>query len=177
MKSTDPYNKSGFIIFIGSMVVTTIFFIYISFIHPGVTNLDKNLVLDYDPNDSSKKFDLTSVEEPWVTSEDMISAGKKSYAANCVACHAADYTGVKAMGARDLVEGKWKMGGTSIDLFKTLQNGLKQDPSVPAMMVSFKHLPKNERWALVHLIKSITENKTGDNTAELESFGKSSEAN
>lgn len=175
--STDPYNKSGYIVFMGCMVFTTIFFIYISFIHPGVKNVDKNLVLDYNPNEAVKNFDLASVAEPWVSSEDMIKAGQKSYSANCVACHGADYKGVAAMGARNLVEGQWKMGGSSVELYKTLQNGLKPDPAVPAVMVSFKNLPKNERWALVHLIRSVTKNKTEDKNDELVKFAKSAEAN
>ncbi len=175
--STDPYNKSGYFIFIGCMVFTAVFFIYIAFIHPGVKNIDKNLVKNYDPNVVVKTFDLASVQQPWVTSEDMIKAGQKTYSANCVSCHAADYQGVAAMGARNLIEGKWKMGGTSVALYKTLQNGLKPDPTVAAVMVSFKNLPKNERWALVHLIRSVTKNKITDDMNELTKFAESGEAN
>lgn len=175
--STDPYNKSGYIVFLGCMVFTAIFFIYIAFIHPGVKDVDKNLVKDYNPNSTAKSFDLATVQDPWVSSEDMIKAGQKSYSVNCTTCHAADYKGVAAMGARNLIEGQWKMGGSSVELFKTLQNGLKPDPAVPAVMVSFKNLPKNERWALVHLIRSVTKNKTQDNQDELIKFAQSSEAN
>lgn len=174
--STDPYNKSGFNIFIACMVITAVFFIYISFIHPGVKNVDKNLVMDYDPNVKVKAFDLASASEPWVSSPEMIEAGKKVYSANCVTCHGADYKGVAAMGARNFVEGKWKKGGSSIDLYKTIQNGLPPDPKVPAVMVSFKSLPKNERWALVQLIRSVTQNKVQDDPAALAKFAQSSEA-
>lgn len=171
--STDPYNKSGFMVFIGCMIFTAVFFIYIAFIHPGVKNVDKNLVLDYDPNAPVKSFDLASVEEPWVYSEDMVKAGQKVYTtATCVTCHGADYKGIAAMGARDLVAGQWKQGGTSIDLFKTITNGIPGTGMAP-----FKHVSKNERWALVHLIRSITQNKPADDANALADFAKSSEAN
>jgi mono/diheme cytochrome c family protein len=174
--STDPYNKSGYRVFIGCMVITTVFFIYISFIHPGVKNVDKNLIKDYNPNAPVSAFDLATVQEPWVPSEDMVKAGQKIYSANCVACHGADYKGVAAMGARNFVEGKWKKGGSSIDLFKTLQNGLPQDPAVPALMASFKHLPKNDRWALVQFVRSVTNNKVADDATALAKFAQSDEA-
>lgn len=174
--SNDPYNKSGFNVFMFCMVFTALFFIYIAFIHPGVESIDKNISKDYNPALEVTKFDLASVEKPWVTSEDMIKAGLKSYSANCASCHAADYKGMAAMGSRNLVEGKWKKGGTSVALFKTLQNGLEQDPSVPAIMASFKHLPVNERWALVHFVRSISENKIEDNQEQLQQFAQSSEA-
>ncbi len=175
--STDPYNKSGYLVFMGCMAFTAVFFIYIAFIHPGVKNVDKNLVLDYNSDSAAKSFDLATVADPWVSSAEMIKAGQKSYSANCATCHAADYKGVAAMGARNLIEGKWKMGGSSVELFKTLQNGLKADPAVAAVMVSFKNLPKNERWALVHLIRSVTQNKTEDKNEELVKFAQSAEAN
>lgn len=174
--STDPYNKTGFNIFIGCMIFTAVFFTYIAFIHPGVKNVDKNLVKDYNPNVQTKTFDLASVEQPWVSSPEMVKAGQKSYSANCVACHGADYKGVAAMGARNLIEGQWKKGGTTVALYQTLQNGLEQDPKVPAIMASFKHLPKNERWALVHLIRSITQNKPADDEKALASFAQSDKA-
>ncbi len=174
--STDPYNKSGFRVFNGCMIFTAVFFIYIAFIHPGVKNVDKNLVKDYNPNLQAKTFDLTAVEEPWVSSGEMITAGQKVYSANCVACHGADYKGVAAMGARNLIEGNWKKGGTSIALYKTLQNGLESDPKVPAIMASFKHLPKNERWAVIHLIRSITKNEVADDKDELVKFAISEKA-
>lgn len=174
--STDPYNKSGYRMFIGCMIFTAVFFVYIAFIHPGVKDVDKNLVKDYDPNVQTKVFDLAAVQEPWVPSEDMVKAGQKLYAANCASCHGADYKGVAAMGARNFVEGKWKKGGTSIELFQTIQNGLPPDPKVPAIMASFKHLPKNDRWALVQFIRSVTQNKIPDDNAALAKFAVSSEA-
>lgn len=172
MSTQDPYNRSGYYMFLGSMVASLLFFFYLSFLHPGVRGVDQNIVTDYTPGSASAKFDLAAVEEPWLSSDDMIAAGKKVYDVNCAVCHAADGTGVAAMGARNLVEGKWKRGGTSIHLFETITKGLERDPSVPGIMAPFGHLPANERWALVHFIRSITNNQVADDSAQLESFGK-----
>lgn len=171
MSTQDPYNRSGYYMFLGSMIASFVLFIYLSFLHPGVKGVDQNIVADYDPSAAAAKFDLATVEQPWLTSDDMIAAGKKSFEVNCALCHAADGTGIAAMGARNLVEGKWKKGGKSIDLFNSITNGLERDPSVPGIMAPFGHLPVNERWALVHFIRSITNNKTADDAGELEAFG------
>lgn len=173
--SNDPYNKSGYIIFLSSMALSILFFIYISFFHPKIQGVDKNIVKDYNPLVETKSFDLSAVENPWVPSEDIILSGRKSYKINCMTCHGIDYKGVAAMGARNLIEGKWRNGGSSVNLFKTLQTGLPQNPKVPSVMASFKHLPVNERWALVHFIRSITQNKVKDDLKQLEAFSQSKE--
>ena len=174
--SNDPYNKSGYIIFLSSMALSVLFFIYISFFHPKIKGIDKNIAKDYDPQTAVKAFDLSTVEKPWISSEDIILSGRKSYKMNCMTCHGADYTGVAAMGARNLVKGQWRNGGSSIKLFKTLQTGIPPNPKVPSIMASFKHLPINERWALVHFVKSITQNKVKDNLKQLEAFAQSKDA-
>lgn len=174
MSTNDPYNRSGYYIFLGTMAASILFFVYIAFIHPGVKGVDKNVITDYSPESDAKKFDLTTVTEPWLSSDDMIAAGSKSFQMNCALCHGADAKGLAAMGSRDLVEGKWKKGGRSIDLFNSITNGLEKDPNVPAIMAPFKHLPVNERWALVHYIRSITQNKPEDNQDELKAFGQTS---
>lgn len=171
MSTNDPYNRSGYYIFLGTMIASFLLFLYLSVIHPGVKGVDKNLVLDYAPSEGGEVFDLATVEKPWVFSNEMVAVGNKSYQMNCALCHGADGKGIAAMGSRDLVEGKWKIGGKSIDLFNSITNGLERDPRVPSIMAPFKHLPVNERWALVHFIRSISENKPADDEAELEAFG------
>lgn len=173
MSTQDPYNRAGYYMFLGSMIASFALFIYLGFIHPGVRGIDKNIVEDYSPSAEGQRFDLATEEQPWVSSEGMIAAGNKSYQANCALCHGADGTGIAAMGARNLVEGKWKKGGKSVDLFNTITKGLERDPSVPGIMAPFAHLPVNERWALVHYIRSITNNATADDASELEAFAKS----
>lgn len=184
-ESSKAYNKSGMVIFLISMVGSLLFFTYIAFIHPGVEDLDKiageGAVEQGERKDTAQveeksALDLESVEKPWLSSPEMVSAGEQVYKTSCSICH-----GEKGLGdgpgatptTRNLVEGDWKQGsGRSQDLFETLQNGLEGTP-----MVSFKAaLSKNQRWAVVQFIRSITENKGGDDPAKLDAFATSAAA-
>jgi mono/diheme cytochrome c family protein len=85
-----------------------------------------------------------------------IEKGKASYKINCVACHGekADGKGPAAVALnpkpRSFSDGTFKQGDSPEKIFKTLETG------VPGgAMVSFKHLPEAERWALVHYILSL----------------------
>jgi len=177
----DHYSKSGMMIFILSMVISMGFFIYIAFVHPGVGDIDK---LQDPPSadevEATKQakveaVDPEKVDEPWVSSKELIAAGEKVYAMNCAVCHGAkglaDGPGANAE-TRNLVEGNWKAGGTSIALYKTLQNGLEGTG-----MVSFKAgISPANRWAVVHFVRSITENKIKDETKEeIKTFAKTAD--
>ncbi len=176
----DHYNKSGMFIFLLSMTGSVFFFIYVAFIHPGVTGIDKII----EPLEGPKTLDLVkvkaidpeTVKNPWVFQPGLVAAGAQIYASTCASCH-----GKKGMGdgvagipgiTRNLVTGDWKVGkGSSQDLFKVLQSGLPG-----TTMASFKDsVSKNKRWALVHFIRSITKNKADDDAAVLETFAKTAE--
>lgn len=108
---------------------------------------------------------------PWIASEALIKQGAALYQTHCAVCHGPKGLGDGTPGLtpppRNLVEGKWKKGGSAKDLFTTLQNGMEG-----TSMVSFKHLSKRDRWALIHYIQSITKNKVDDDAKTLEEFGK-----
>ena len=110
------------------------------------------------------------MDRPWISTEWLIAQGKKVYAVQCALCH-----GPKGLGdgnpalippPRNLVEGDWQKGGSSKELFLTFEKGIEG-----TSMASFKHLSKLDRWALVHYVRSITDNKVPDDPKELEEFG------
>lgn len=179
--NNDDYNKSGMTIFLLAMIGSTLFIAYISFIHPGVTGIDKVKVMaeiDGQAQDTEvevEAVDPESVESAWISEPGLVAAGADIYKNACASCHGAKGLGdgVAATPAtRNLVKGDWKAGnGTAEDLYKVVQNGLPG-----TMMVSFKAmLTKNKRWALVHYIRSITENKADDDAAALEAFAKTAD--
>lgn len=173
----DPYNRGGLIAFVFTMVFSLLFFVWISFFHPGV-NLHE--VKEKAPAPTSAEapvaaaastFDASKVEKPWEDSKELIAHGEKVYHSNCAVCH-----GDKGMGdgpagttlvprPRNFVEGKWKIGGDSASLFKTITSGIEG-----SSMASFKHLSVVDRWSVIHFIRSITKNKVKDNMGELEKF-------
>lgn len=171
----DEHNRGGMIALIGSVVFCILFFIYISFIHPGI---DLKEVPEAPVagqtlagGDAAPVFDIASIAKPWLESADVATYGQKVFKNNCAVCHGDTGAGDGAAGAalvpppRNLIEGKWKRGGTSIALYETLQKGLEG-----SSMAAFKHLPKADRWALVQYMRSITKNKEADDEAKLEAF-------
>lgn len=178
--SNDTYNKGGFIAFLFSIFFCLAFFVYIAFIHPGIdlkeveeqaaTQADQVLA---DAGVKPKAADMSKIEKPWIEDEGVVAHGVAVYKNNCAVCHGSDGKGDGPAGAalqpppRNLVEGKWKKGGTSIELFTSIQKGLEG-----TSMAAFGHLPVPDRWALVQYIRSITKDKPADDVAKLEAFAK-----
>lgn len=179
--SQDSYNKNGFYAFLFCMVFTFVFFAWVAFMQPGVNLKEipdevKGVEQSIAGEAVKKAIDVSSVENPWVESEELIAHGGTIYQTNCAICHGAKGLGDGAAGKalnpppRNLVEGGWKVGGDRIALFKTLQVGIEG-----TSMAAFAHVPKNDRWAMVHFIRSITKDRTKDDDSKVEEFAKTAE--
>lgn len=170
----NHHNSGGLYAFMFSMVVVFGFFIYLVAVHKGV-DLDEKVVDPHAPLAEGAKpaFDISKVAEPWVSSEELIAHGKKAYNTNCALCHGAEGKGDGAGGQglnpkpRNLVEGKWTQGSGLIAHFNVVTNGIPK-----TSMASFGHLKVGDRWAIVHFIDSITQNKSTDDPAKVAEFGK-----
>ena len=182
----ESYNKGGLIAFIGSMAFSIGFIIYLCFIHPGVEEFNEVKgeaapTADAKPlagggDTPAPSFDINSIAKPWVSDDKVADYGKTVYKTSCEVCHGATYQGDGVAGKalvpppRNFVAGGWKKGSRSMDLYKTISEGLPG-----TSMVGFKQLSKADRWALVQLIRSVTKDKKPDNAAELEKFAASAE--
>lgn len=179
-KQEDTYNRAGFRAFIFAMSFSLIFMAYIAFFSKGIDlrEIPKEVAAEQTQAEGgaaapAQAVDVSKVENPWVSSEDLISHGNKVFQTNCAICHGATGHGDGAAGAalnpppRNLVQGKWTVGGDSMSLFHTIEKGIPG-----TSMASFGHLPVIDRWSIVHFIHSITENKVADDAAKLEAFGK-----
>jgi mono/diheme cytochrome c family protein len=174
----DTYNRGGYIAFLFSMTFSLAFFVYISFQHPGV-KLNEAKPKDVAVEQSlagqagAAAIDVSKIEKPWVESAELIGHGEKVYTTNCAVCHGPKGAGDGPAGRglvpppRDLVEGNWKQGGDSISQWNTLAKGI-----AGTSMASFGHLPAVDRWAVIHYIHSITQNRVKDDPAKLEEFAK-----
>jgi mono/diheme cytochrome c family protein len=175
-KDQSDYNRGGLIVFIISMAVSLVVMAYVAFFSGGV---DLKEIKEEAPAAATavapqaaaedKPIDVAGVKDPWVSSQTMIARGHQVFKQNCVMCHGNEGKGDGPAGMalnprpRNMVEGKWKKGGTRLGLFGVLQNGLP-----PSSMQSYKAaIPKNDRWALVHFVRSITNNKVADDDAEV----------
>lgn len=171
----NSYNKTGFIAFVGSMIFSLGTIIYLSFFYPGI-ELDKLKEQKQKAQEAmAAAFDANKIENPWASTPELVEHGKKVYKMNCAVCHGNEGKGDGAGGAalnpkpRNLIKGGWTKGGDTISLYNTLKNGIEG-----TSMASFGHLPRTDRWAMVHFIRSITEDKPADDAKKLEAFGKSS---
>lgn len=172
----EEYNKGGLIAFLFSMIVVFGFIIYLAVIHPGV-DLGENMK---DPSelapvkeDILAGFNIDDVKEPWVSSEKMIAYGNKVFETNCSTCHGKEGKGDGVAGAalnpkpRNFVEGKWTQGEGMTSHFKAISNGIAGSAMAP-----YGHMKAGDRWALVHWIESVTNNKSKEDAAKVAEFAK-----
>ncbi|OQW50586.1 MAG: hypothetical protein A4S09_01985 [Proteobacteria bacterium SG_bin7] len=174
----NNYNRGGFLAFMSCMAASTVFFIYISFIHPGI-NIDKPKIkteigMQVAQAAGGAAADMSTNPTPWTSTPEFVEYGKTKYKMNCAVCHGDGGKGDGPAGAslnpkpRDLVEGKWKKSGSAKDIFTTIRDGLPG-----TMMAPFKHIPVVDRWAMTHYVRSISKNaKPEDKPADLEKFAK-----
>lgn len=168
------HNKGGMIAFVFSMAITILFFVYVSFFSGGVDlqEIAEEAAVEQTVAEGGaeepKKIDVSNVQDPWIPTEDLIAHGQKLYQVNCAMCHGAEGKGDGVAGAslnpkpRNLVEGKWKIGGTRLALYQVLHDGIPG-----TSMQSYQHLSAVDRWAMVHFIRSITDNKVNDSDSEV----------
>lgn len=180
-QNSDTYNRGGFIAFLFSMIFSLTFFVYVAWIHPGIDlkevpdeAIGDDIVIagDTAPGD----LDVSAVAEPWISSEELIAHGNKVYQTNCAVCHGSSGRGDGPAGRAlnpppmNFVTGQWHQGGDRVSIYQTLIDG------VPGTsMVSFKHLPKVDRWAMVHFVRSLGEKKVEDNDEAVAEYARSAE--
>ncbi len=176
----NDYNKGGFFVFVFCMVFSFGFFLYISYIEKGVVGIDqpklKVAVTTATAGGTAAQApqeDVSKNATPWVSTPGLVAYGKEKFSTNCAICHGNSGMGDGAAGAtlnpkpRNLVEGKWKAGGTTLQLHNTVTHGLPGTAMAP-----FGHIPKLDRWAIVHFIRSITKNAPADDAKAIEKFAK-----
>ncbi len=173
----DEYNRAGLIAFAFSMAFCFAFFFYLVVINSGV-DLAENVV---DPNavvaeGAAPAFDIAQVQEPWVSTPEIVAYGQKVYKTNCAMCHGEAGLGDGAAGAalnpkpRNLVEGKWTQGEGLIAHYNVLLNGIKG-----SSMAGYSHFKPADRWAILVYIESITQNKSKDDLAKVAEFAKTAQ--
>ena len=164
------YNKAGLVLLLFSVFGSFAWFAWLVFgRHP--IDLGEITVATTESGSSSAISPLR--EKYWISHKDSVVRGTQVYRTYCAVCHGPKGLGDGAAGAslvpppRNLVQGLWKKGGRSIQLYQTITQGM-----TGTSMASFSHLSKTDRWALVHYIRSITQNKIKDDIKKLEKFAK-----
>ncbi len=94
-------------------------------------------------------------QKPWIASPELVAQGKELFTQQCVTCHGAngDGAGPAAAGLNPkprnfIAADGWKNGRKPTQIFGTLTKGLNTMPS-------FGSLPSDDRWALVHYVRTF----------------------
>ncbi len=91
------------------------------------------------------------------TGDEQMKTAATLYAAQCVSCHGADGKGDGAAASAlkppprnfQSADEKWTNGSSPLAIFNTLTNGI-----AGSSMASYASLTEDERWALVHFVRS-----------------------
>lgn len=165
---SDSYNKWGWAVLITTVSLSVVWILYFMIIQVPVDLGEETYI---PPVIAGASVDISQVKDYWISGELMVQKGAEVYAAYCALCHGATGRGDGVAGRglkpppRDFIEGDWKYGGSSINLFKVITEG-----SEGTSMASFSHIPKLERWALVHFIRSLTKKPVPDDPAQTKEF-------
>ncbi len=136
-------NWSGYLTFAASFAFATVFIVYIIYIQPGPVdemNKYKDLAvgLTHDENIQRK--------EAWFQSNPAaVERGASLYSTNCAYCHS---TGATASLSDKMKSNSLQHGAKEVELFKTITRGMQGQHR-------FEYLMENDRWALVHYLRSL----------------------
>ena len=116
---------------------------------------------------------VSKLKKPWVSTPDLVAKGKEQFTAQCVACHGSHGMGDgPAAGSLNpkprnfTVDAGWKNGRKPSQVFKTLKEGIPGSG-----MASFSTLGVDDRWALVHYVRSLAPQAPEDTAADLAKIG------
>ena len=166
--SNKAYNHWGWIILLSTTFLSTAWVIYFMlFMQPLDLGEESNIV----PVIAGVSTDISTLENYWESSDLMIQKGAEVYSINCAVCHGAQGRGDGVAGRglkpapRNFYVGDWKFGGDSISIFKVVTRG-----SQGTSMAAFSHIPKKERWALVHFVRSLSKKPVLDDVNKTKEF-------
>lgn len=111
-------------------------------------------------------------QKPWMVTPELIAHGKEQFKNQCVSCHGdvGQGNGPAAAGLNPkprnfTVADGWKNGRKPSQIFVTLTKGLNAMPS-------FGSLPSDDRWGLVHYVRTLGPHEAEKDTdADLKKVG------
>ena len=107
-----------------------------------------------------------------IATPSQVAKGKQLFSVQCVVCHGANGKGDGPAAAtlnphpRDFTSGYWRYGGQPTHVFKTISEG-----SPGTAMAGFSSLSADERWTLVHFVRSFSPKAPDDSPEDLKAAG------
>ncbi|MDP1675990.1 MAG: cytochrome c [Bacteroidota bacterium] len=110
-----------------------------------------------------------NVAEVGKSSKVLVDKGANLFKANCASCHGDNGMGDGPSGASMAVKPRnfhsaegWKNGRKVSNMYKTLQDGIVQNG-----MQSFNYLPAEDRFAIIHFVRTFANDFPLDSSSEL----------
>ena len=107
-----------------------------------------------------------------ISTPEMIAKGKQLFLVNCASCHGPEGKGDGERAAelnpkpRNYHTEKFKFGAAPLQIYNTITDG-SPGTSMPAFVL----LPAEDRWALVHYVRSQVPNPPDDSPEEIAKLG------
>jgi len=121
------------------------------------------------PLQSPRVIPPVDVLKVGVSSPEYISKGRELFKANCASCHGDNGMGDGPSGMLTNPKPRnfhspegWTNGSKIVQIYKTLQEGIVKNG-----MASFSYLPPEDRFALIHFVRSLYGNYPVDTPDEL----------
>lgn len=146
-------HKENTVIFSTAFIFTAIFMIltFGDLLTRGDVYVKGNII----PEGAIAQSTKSKYAKAWIATPELVGAGKELYASQCVTCHGAAGAGDGAAAAglnpkpRNFTQAAgWKNGAKPSEIYGTLTKGLNAMPS-------FGTLPPDDRWALVHYVRTL----------------------
>lgn len=171
-----PAKLFGYSYFYFIAVTFAIGYFYIS----SLTEIGKNSVPPAPPGDSSALVQDIPVQSPrtippvdpvksGVATVAQVARGADLFKANCSSCHGDNGDGSgptaptltpKPRNFKELAG--WKNGSKVVQIYKTLQEGI-----AGSSMASYNYLPPEDRFSLIHYVRSLSAGQPVDSVEEL----------
>ncbi len=117
---------------------------WVLYYHTGIYRTDEQKIVAqvealHEKKEAELAATLASLDDEtliakWSTDPAIVASGEAIYSINCVACHAADLSGVMDVGGTKiplpglpLTDGEWKYGAKPMDIFKIINEGTPPD--------------------------------------------------
>jgi len=165
------YSYIYFLVFI-----VIVGYIYISNLTPLGKNavkpfviVDSSVFVEDIPFQSGRFLPSVDVMKVGVANSELIAKGKPLYTTHCASCHGENGLGdgpssglMNPKPRNFLNESGWKKGQKVSDMYVTLEDGLAQTG-----MPSFNYLAPEDRFAIIHYVRSLANIKVTDKIEDL----------
>lgn len=159
MTNNSHVNRLGMITFLACMAVSALFFIFIIVIDPGPVDAQEIPPVGLTPKQYVER------KEVWIKSTpESIARGEQSYKLNCAFYY--------QVNGKDSFLEMFKSGdlpnkGTELEVFRMISKG-----NAELGIMKIDHIREDERWNIVHYLRSLNPNLPSTARSEWKNFFK-----